>query len=416
MNAPSMHLDALLLAASERLGEPFSLIVHLGAGSGAPDLYAPLPCARLVLVEGEPAVAEELRGRCAAKLPAAEVEQIVIAPVSGSVKWHQYNLRPLSGPVDALASRAWYPRLEQIGVRQVPAVGLATWLEGVSAVAAPGLEDRQARTASSLLVFDLPGQESALLESLPDYGLRRFGWIVVRRWRQVGMASGTDAAHERLARAGFDRVLPAAGPAGAQIVQELYHFDERQEQLRYLARDRDEILARSSELEQALAGQRQHAERSLSEHQARETELSARIAALETQQVALSASAERDAQAAREAEARAAQIDAERAELRQRSGELREKLQTTEASLADLGRKHQEVAALARSQALELEATQKQLADERKNGRTQAQRLEKLEAELLDAQFRLETLQHELLKAEGQLEVIKDLLLNETTL
>lgn len=410
-----MHLDALLLAASQRLGEPFSLIVHLGAGSGAADLYASLPCARLVLVEGEAAVAQELRGRCAARLPQAEIEQVVIAAVSGPVTWHQYNLRPLSGPVDALAFRAWYPRLEQTGARQVQALGLATWLEGVTSVAAPGRENQRALATSSLLVFDLPGQELALLDALPDDGLRCFGWIVVRRWRHVGAAPGADAIHERLAGAGFDRVLPAAGEADTQIVQELYRFDERQEQVRRLAQDRDELRARASGLEQALAAARQSLH-DAENRRARDIELSARIRDLEAQQAALAASSERGAQMVREAEARAAQSDAERAKMDRRSEELRGKLQAAEASLADLSRQHQQADALARSRAQELESTQKQLAEERKTGRTQAQRIEKLEAELLDAQFRLETLQHELLKAEGQLEVVKDLLLNETTL
>lgn len=420
-----MHLDALLLAASERLGEPFSLTVHLGAGRSAPDLYAPLSCLRLVLVEGEPAVAEELRNRCAVMLPAAEIAQVVIAPVTGPVTWHQYNLRSLSGPAESLAFRAWYPRLEQTGVRQVQAVALPAWLEGLPATAAPGLEESLARTASSLLVFDLPGQESALLDGMSDESLRRFGWIIVRRWRQVG-AARAGAAHERLARAGFDCVLPTGAEAEAQIVQELYRLDERHEQLRRLAEDCADMRARMSGLEQTLAateasvrdadGRVLQAEASLHDSQLREAEQATRIAVLEAQQAAHSASAERHAHATREVEARAAQLDAERTELRQRSGELRENLKTAEASLVSLSRKHQEAEALAKSRALELEVAQKQLADERKAGRTQAQRIEKLEAELLDAQFRLETLQHELLKAEGQLEVVKDLLLNEVTL
>lgn len=512
MTATTMHLDALLRAASERLAAPFSLIVHLGAGSGAAELYASLPYVRLVLAEGETVVADELRARCAATLPGAEVEPVVVAPTAGPVTWFQYNLRPLSGPADAMALRSFYPRLEQVGAQQVQAVGVASWLSGlVSDPRSSGSESTSA--ASSLLVFDVPGQESALLDALPDDALLRFGWIVVRRWRHSNAARKAEAVHERLVSAGFDHVLPIANAdrmADAQIVQELYRFDEREAKLQRLEKERDDLRSFASTLEQMIADARRslheaergrqvaesalndsrarearlsdeittltgrqresaaaterhvqlaadakaqaarldtertelqrlcdrlrtelqaaetargqaderlrQAEREASERQACETELASRIAVLEAQQTQLTSSAELASNDAREARSRASQLAGELAELRKTSDALREKLRSAEASVIELGRKHQEADALARTRAQELETASKQLGDERKNVRTQAQRIEKLESELMDAQFRLETLQQELLKAEGQLEVVKDLLLNENTL
>lgn len=463
-----MHLDALLLAASERLAKPFSLIVHLGAGSGAPDLYASVPCARLVLVEGEPAVADELRARCAARLPAAEVEQVVIAPSSGPVTWHQYNLRPLSGPANAMEFRSWYPRLEQTGSRQAQAIGISEWLASVIRSEARRDGGREADAASSLLVLDMPGQETGLVDALKVVGLRRFGWIIVRRWHRSGEAPGADAVHRSLAQAGFDRVIPGTEHAEAQLTQELYRFDERQEQLQQLKQEHDDMRARMCELEQALEASREslrvaeerlgESEANLHDSRAREARLTSDIDALTTRQREMMAAgersaglaaeaqaraaqldteraelrrlcdtlraelraaqtgAERAAQAARETEARAVQLDAERTELRKASGDLRDKLKVAEASVAELGRRHQEAEASATSRSRELEAATKQLADERRDGRTKAQRIETLEAELLSVQFRFETLQQELIKAEGQLEVLKDLLLTDTTL
>jgi chromosome segregation ATPase len=394
----------------------------------------------------------------------------------------------------------------------VQPVGLASWLASLASEEQPP-DGKTARAASSLLVFDVPGQEAALLEALPDDDLRRFSWIVLRHWRHPGSAQLADAARERLARAGFDQILPTAGAVGAadaQIVQELFRFDERREEMRLLSAERDAMRAHASQLERMLAEMRrslreaeegrQSAESSLHDsrtreamlsgevatlaarHQelstanerhlgtaadlqaqvtrleadraglqrlcdslrlslqaaeaardrsdeerrsaegrfaaleAREAELSSTIATLEAQQAGLADRAERDANSARDAEARSTQVHAELVELRNGSDALREKLRAAETSVAELGRKHQDAEALARSRMQELDAANKQLVDERKNGRVQAQRIEKLEADLLDAQFRLETLQHELLKAEGQLEVVKDLLLNESTL
>lgn len=147
-------------------------VVHIGAGSGALlDDYAALSPRRVVLVEGDRETLGELRER-AAGLPWAEVRGEVVAPQAGPITWHRFNLAALNGPQESQGLLAFYPRLRQLGHSVVEAQALS----GLLSAAVP----EEGSGAGQVLVLDVPGQELALLASLPAEVLRRFDGVVLR--------------------------------------------------------------------------------------------------------------------------------------------------------------------------------------------------------------------------------------------
>lgn len=147
-------------------------VVHIGAGSGALlDDYAALSPRRVVLVEGDRETLGELEER-AAGLSWAEVRGAVVAPQAGPVTWHRFNLATLNGPQESLGLLAFYPRLRQLGQAVVEAQALA----GLLSATVP----EEGAGTGHVLVLDVPGQELALLASLPAEILRRFDGIVLR--------------------------------------------------------------------------------------------------------------------------------------------------------------------------------------------------------------------------------------------
>ncbi len=355
MNDFATSLEPWLLQVTEQRGSPPGLILHIGAGDEAPATYASVAASRLVFVEGDAELAAGLRTQCQGRTPAAQVIEAVVAPAAGSMLWHRYNLRPFSGPWDALVLRRWYPRLQETATISVQAIGITDLIDTV----APG--DARDAAANWLLVLDLPGQETPLLEALDDDVLNRFGWVVVRRWRDQ-QADASDPVTTRMVRADFER-LPTGGPQDVALVHEVYRFDKHRALAGVLRRERDQL--------------------------------------------------QRECDAA---QARAAATATELDEVKRQFAQALTELHNAKAAHAASSQLELAASALAAKRAGELESLNKTLADERKATRGQVQRVSQLEAELAEAQFRLETMQHEILKAEGQLDVVKDLLLNEPTL
>lgn len=151
-------------------GGSLATIVHLGAGRGAElDGYARLSPGRVVLVEGDADVAIDLRTSARAHRW-AEVHAVAVAPESGELAWHRFNVPALNGPAEPLGLSAFYPRLRESDSVQARAVALSEFLQGIN------LPDH----GEHVLVIDLPGQEKALLASLPQAVLGRFAGIVLR--------------------------------------------------------------------------------------------------------------------------------------------------------------------------------------------------------------------------------------------
>jgi len=152
-------------------GDSLATIVHLGAGRGAElDDYASLSPGRVVLVEGDADTAADLRSNARAH-PWAEVHPVAVAPQAGDLAWHRFNVSALNGPAEPIGLAAFYPSLRASSTTRAQAVALSEFLDGLD------LPDHQ---GDHVLVVDLPGQEQALLASLPQALLSRFSGIVLR--------------------------------------------------------------------------------------------------------------------------------------------------------------------------------------------------------------------------------------------
>lgn len=194
------NLVAWLMRIDDRA---LDCVVHVGAGSGAVlERYAELPSAgrprKLVLIEGDPDAARSLE-RAAASYPWAQVLPTPIAPLGGPMPWNRFNLRMLNGPLDATALSDIYPRLRRTQTTTLHGEALSDVLTTLDL--SPGSDERRVNA----LVFDVPGQESALLAALPPSQLRQFQAVLLRGCRIALPPNGQAAeiARERLAQQHF---------------------------------------------------------------------------------------------------------------------------------------------------------------------------------------------------------------------
>ncbi len=168
------------VALARTPGLPLGTVVHVGAGSGTVLAgYRSLAPQQLILVEGDPDAATELRRRTI-DAPWIDVCPYPVAATAGLVTWHRYSMPSLNGPADATALRFYYPRLREIERRELQALEFAEVLVRAST-------DAHA-DACDALVLDVPGQEQALLAALTEEQLLQYDIVVLR--------SVTSAAHE----------------------------------------------------------------------------------------------------------------------------------------------------------------------------------------------------------------------------
>ena len=174
MHAPRPSPSPLQAHLAALHGQPLDTVLHVGAGQGAVlHAYAERPPRRLLLVEGDPASAEALRGAARGR-PWVEVVEAVVAPDAGTVSWQAYNLARFNGPPVIDGLEAVYPRLHRAGQSNVH----ATALPSMSLFQAP--QKPPASGHRDLLVLDVPGQGAALLASLEPELVQRFHWVLVR--------------------------------------------------------------------------------------------------------------------------------------------------------------------------------------------------------------------------------------------
>ncbi len=170
-------MDTLFESLATLKDRPIGTVLHIGAGNGLVlARYADLAPERVVLVEGDTDTAAQLQRR-AAGLRWAEVRAQAVAPKSGSLSWRRYTLPMLNGPVDSAALASMYPRLRLVGSIEVQAVALA---ELVADLALARDADH-----SHVLVLDVPGQQAALLASLPDSLLTAFDAVLIKSCREA---------------------------------------------------------------------------------------------------------------------------------------------------------------------------------------------------------------------------------------
>jgi hypothetical protein len=343
-----------LLATTLRPTDTPTCVVHIGAGPGAelPGLLA-LGAKRLVLVEGDPATADELE---LAAGPSAEVLRAVVSPGGGPANWHTVSVPGLSGlrpPTSAL--QRLYPRLRsELGPtrRSVTLAELLTPL---------GLDP----TASNLLLLDLPGSEDALLATLPEALLTSFEWIELRGCAEplYEGASVADAALRRLQAHGYELVAQDLDRRPAWP-RRLLRLDRQRVERQKLAQEIAELTIQRSREVDALT-------------QARDEQA---ILAAERLKLLEQVTQARDSQAklAAERQAQLAKLVAARDQAEQVTIELR----------------------------IEIERLQR-AAHERDV------QLAELEAQLADAARREKAFSDEMTRAAAQIDLIKDLLLRE---
>jgi chromosome segregation ATPase len=352
-------MECLNRLASRRLGT----VVHLGAGSGAVlESYAGIDRQRLILVEGDPDAQIELEAQSQG-LPGVELWPRVVRPQSGPAIWHRFSWSALNGPLDAMPLRTVYPRLQRLGEQSLPATGLAELLRALA------LEPDAERP--DLLVLDLPGQEAALLRSLPRAELRRFAVVVLRGCRQPIGSEGEplDDAVALLRDAGF-RVTPPPDAVEAADAADLWpvvqlEFDAAAQQLVDL---QAQVAAQAAALEQAQAR---------TQHEASQRQdLEARLAQLQHDQALL-----QDALGARQR-----QLDAQQEQTRQEAAQR----QDLEARLAQLQRDQALLQAALDARQRQLDAQQQQAIQAEQ---AWAEQVDQLEGQLRDSADRITLLE-----------------------
>jgi hypothetical protein len=165
-------MKALIDSIGRALRHPAGTVVHVGAGTGAViEDYRSLNPKRLLLLEGDPDSAAALREHAAAE-PVVELFSDVVARRDMSLHWYRYTLASVNGPVDRSDLVRFYPRLRLLGTQPLKAVAFDRWL----AQAVGELDSEH----SHVLVMDVPGQEAALLQVLPQALLERFEVVVLK--------------------------------------------------------------------------------------------------------------------------------------------------------------------------------------------------------------------------------------------
>jgi Macrocin-O-methyltransferase (TylF) len=172
-------------------------LVHLGAGDGRDDIarHAP-PARRLVLVEGNPSAALELRLRTRQR-PWIRVMDCVLAPSTGHAEWYSHSVRSFDGLLPQDRSRgAPYPRLKVIGQRQIQTQSLAHALSSCL--------DGAMSDACHALVIDIPLTDCEWLGVDAIAILARFRVVVVTGVkRATDVKSAPVALRAALSEAGF---------------------------------------------------------------------------------------------------------------------------------------------------------------------------------------------------------------------
>ncbi|MBK1688173.1 hypothetical protein [Rubrivivax gelatinosus] len=307
MSATPGHLEGVAALLSRLSHLEMGLVLHLGARRGTDlSVYRRLRAGQLVLVDGDPRLADEAPGR----VGPAHDPRIVLGCVSADgadATWHEYPISRFDGIVDYAALGALYPRLASPAARPVATVALGTLLRQL----APRTDET---SHPDLLLVDLPGQEATLLSSLSDEALARFDWIVLRGCERLG----ADAAARHLAGRGYRLLLsdPESEPLWPVW---LFERDRHSEPLR---RAREEIAAgeaRLAELSARLAAFEAAADAAARAHAQRSAELEA--------------AAEQARETLRDTEARLAEAHTEASARAQREAEIEQRTSRLEAEL-----------------------------------------------------------------------------------
>lgn len=407
-------MHSLLLRLAALADRPLGTLVHVGSGASATvHTEAGLRPERLVLVEGDPEIGEEL-AREASGLAGVDVHLVALAPAEGDIAWHRYSLPALDGPRDAEPLRQLYPRLRRLSTAGRRAVGVADFL-GKLPASAQGRVDA--------LVLDVPGQEDTLCDAIPDDLLHRFGLVLVRGCREGAFGESGAACFAALARRGY--LVAAHDDASEPLWPATLLRLDVEALLRARLGGLEAAAAQARAAEGAaraeLEALRASAQAAQKQAQAREAELASLRRDLETAHDAV-----REARVAAEsaaAQARTtgeaghrAELDQARAEMAQLRGAARgaeERLQEMTRARDEHRQWHLENEKWAKSLKAENERQRETLEQQRRQIEAARESEAAAAARLLERDGRQRLMDQEILKAEAQLELIKDVLIRE---
>lgn len=389
--------------------KPLGTVVHIGAGSGAMlECYAALKPARVILLEGDADTAAELL-RSAVQCPWAEVLAHPVGVTGGPLEWRRYNLRRLNGPLQSGVLHSFYPRLRLVESRTVNARALSDVLAALQVATGAG--------GMNVLVLDVPGQEAALLDSLPHEALIQFDAVLLCGSREALPAWGTTAeqAVNQLQRACFDTVAADFDQEPLWPVT-LLRFNPQRHQAELLEQRLSVQMAALDVANGALKDLQAHLD-AVSQAKA-VADLTAADRASQIER--LNQGKAQAEQAANERAAQIEQLTGVRDEQAALAAERVTQLQALTQAHDERGRLHEHAARAAESlheANAKLKAESVALHGANDELRKKVENLEAAHAEMrqqvADSDTRQRLLDNEILKAEAQLELIKDVLIRE---
>jgi hypothetical protein len=421
-------MDHLLEFLGSQRDLPIGTIVYVGAGDGlALDMgrYAALAPQRMVLVEGDPETAVELERRVGHH-PFVTVRAVAVAPSSGALRWHRYNLAAFNGAVDALPLKPYYPRLRAVEERELPAMAFADLLASL-ALGGPV-------QALNVLVMNVPGQEDALLASVPEERLIVIDTVILRGCREPMPPNrvSSEAAPRRLQRHSFRKksvdthaepLWPVTLMRFDSVRYRLAQFERELAAARAAQLQREAQIAELEATQATLKSQARDAERRTAEHLQQVQQLTR---AIEADAALL---AERDAQLGDAALKRraleetlrtqtlttqslqsqlAAAIDELASARTAHAEEIRVAGEASDRHIAAMDQQVRDLTA-GQAQLVQLETAQHRVIN-------LEQQVRQFESDQTRQAVRQQMLQDELHRAEGQIELIKSLLLGEAGL
>jgi predicted nucleic acid-binding Zn-ribbon protein len=444
---PMPHLLQYLNSISP---EAYDCIVHVGAGGDASaDDYAALQPKHIVLIEADPEARAALDERFK-DASAFTVAEALVSSGAGEAVFHRYTLSSLNAPLGLGRLREIYPRIEE--VETMPQQGRP--LHEIVGESRLGVRN--------LLILDIPGQEAAIVRSLPFEFLSRFGDLVTISAAQA-WHEGAETAQSTLAalkqhdftlerESGEDPAWPQfllrhdsrtavfkkeLENSARLLVTKTTQIHQQSEQIQALIAERDDLSARLTARDTELAELVTRHSSLVTSH----TDLTTLHQHLATERDELAEANRSTANSLDRLQGEMSALATERDELRLRLDNLREELrglterhEAVQMALGDIETQHAALVASGHVAADHIQALQQSLAEMESTRRGLAEENAKLLHDIKDLLSQRDTLaaqtadlktevaqsrtnaryiEEEFSKAEGQIELIKDIFLRE---
>lgn len=392
-----------------------AVIVHLGAGHCAElEGYLNSDAAKIVLVEANPLIAAALKRRVASFSHVTVIEAAV-SQQSSPATLRVFNFADASSLHQPTGLQQLFPGLKTTQELSVNTLTVAELLEPL------GLDT----ALDNLLIIDIPGEEGATLEVLIQQGLL---W----QFAHIKLHSGVTPLYETSEE--ISHILQSLQQQGFEVIQHDDHADPdrpswllqrnnlklenltlknkliaQQQVANATQSEQQALVEQMNDLQQQL----QTSEQAHAEQQTRAEELTKQLQAAETSKTELTQQIDQHNSALNAA-------NKVKMEQQTRADELAKQLQAAEASKTELTQQRdQHKSALDTANKAKIDQQTragelaKQLQAVQHTGQLQQQKIEQLEQQLTDKDFRNQLIDQEMIKAEAQIDLIKDILIRE---